>query len=69
MKCPFRKSTYVKNTSFWSNYPQEQMIEEDFKDCYKNECALYNKSSGCCGFLKAIAIPIPDTNIQDWRLP
>ena len=61
MKCPFKKETYIKNRAIFEGVAQDQFITEEFADCIKNECAIYNKSSGCCGFLKAITIPIPET--------
>ena len=61
MKCPFKKETYIHNKAIFEGCAQEQLITEEFTDCIKNECALYNKSSGCCGFLKSITIPIQPT--------
>ena len=72
MKCPFKKSTYINNTSFWDGYPQEQMITESFGDCEELECAMWNRSEKICG------LPIIPSNIDltkpildqmDWRLP
>ena len=51
MKCPFKKSTYVNNTSFWDGYPQEQVITETFGDCEGKECALWDENHSICGLI------------------
>ena len=62
MKCPFKKETYTRSSDpMYHGYPANKETFEIFTECIKYECAIYNKSSGCCGFLKAITIPIQPT--------
>lgn len=65
MKCPFKKTVYVKNCSFFDGFPQEQIIEQEFGECEKEECAMWNQTTEICG------LPTTPFNINqmDWRLP
>lgn len=49
MKCPFKKFTYIHNTSFFDGYPQEQTMTEEFLKCEESECAMWNRSEKICG--------------------
>ena len=46
--CPFRQETYKGNKAKSIDLIQEVR----FGVCLEDRCAIYNKSSACCGFLR-----------------